>query len=261
MLITSPQNPRIKQLIALRERKEREKTNLMIVEGHDELTTALASGSRPHEVYFCPSLSHHSPQNALLKSVSEQQRFEVNERVFEKIAYRNNPDGWLATFRIPHQPLKDLALRPRPLLIISEGVEKPGNLGAMLRTADAAGVDALVACDPLADWGNPNVVRASKGALFTVQVAEASNQETISWLREKGIRIVAATPQAALRHTDADMSGGVAIVVGTEHEGLTDEWLDAADTQVQIPMHGKVNSLNVSIATALLVYEAVRQRG
>jgi RNA methyltransferase, TrmH family len=260
MLITSLQNPRVKQLTALRERKEREKTGLMVVEGIDELSIALSSGAKPIEIYYCPALFREQKQISTIKNAKEENRFEVSERVFEKIAYRNNPDGLLATFPIPHKHLTELTLSEKPFVIVSEGVEKPGNLGAILRTADAAGVDALISCDPLADWGNPNVVRASKGALFTMQVADATNAETIAWLHEKGIRIVAATPQATMLHTQADFTGATAIVVGTEHEGLTDEWLSAADVQVQIPMFGKVNSLNVSIATALMVYEVVRQR-
>ncbi len=260
MQITSLQNTRIKQLLALRERKEREKTGLMLVEGYDELMTALASGSVPREIFYSTALFRDPAQGAALQSIPEHQRVEVTARVFEKIAYRNNPDGWLAKFDIPHKRLDALRLSEKPCVIVSEGVEKPGNLGAMLRTADAAGVDALISCDPLADWGNPNVVRASKGALFTVQVTDASNAETLAWLREKGLQIVAATPQATLSYTEANFTGATAIVVGTEHEGLTDEWLQAADVRVQIPMFGKVNSLNVSIATALLVYEVVRQR-
>jgi TrmH family RNA methyltransferase len=259
-MITSLQNPRVKQITALRERKEREKTGLMLVEGFDELSTALSSGAQPAEIYYCAELFRNPKQNATLRTVAEQNRIEVSERVFEKIAYRNNPDGWLATFPIPRRRLAELTLSENPFVIVSEGVEKPGNLGAILRTADAAGVDALISCDPLADWGNPNVVRASKGALFTVQVADATNAETIEWLHERGIQIVAATPQATILHTQADFTQATAIVVGTEHEGLTDEWLSAAEVQVRIPMFGKVNSLNVSIATALMVYEVMRQR-
>jgi TrmH family RNA methyltransferase len=258
MQITSLQNPRIKQLVALRERKERERTGLMLVEGHDELTTALNSGAKPNEVYCCTALFRGKPP--LLNLIPEQKRIEVNTRVFEKIAYRNNPDGLLATFPIPNKTLDEIQLQDNPFIIISEGVEKPGNLGAMLRTADAAGIDALISCDPLADWGNPNVVRASKGALFTVQIADASSAETLDWLRKHELQIIAAAPDADKRYTETDFTRSTAIVVGTEHEGLTEAWMSAADDIVQIPMVGKVNSLNVSIATALLIYEGVRQR-
>jgi TrmH family RNA methyltransferase len=144
--------------------------------------------------------------------------------------------------------------------VVCESVEKPGNLGAILRTADAAGIDALISCDPLTDWGNPNVVRASKGALFSVQVAEASSVQTIEWLRRNQIRIVVATPQATLSYTQVDLRGPVAITVGEEKHGLSTEWLEQADDAVVIPMFGQVNSLNVATATALLIYEVIRQR-
>jgi TrmH family RNA methyltransferase len=198
----------------------------------------------------------------LLERVRESgaQLVEVSDRVFEKISYRDNPDGWLATFPLPHRSLKDVQLSTNPFVVIAEAVEKPGNLGAILRTADAAGIDALVSCDPLTDWGNPNVVRASKGALFSVQVAEANTAETVAWLRTNHIRVIAATPQASTRYDKADLTGPVAIVVGTEKHGLSQQWRDQADEAVVIPMFGKVNSLNVATATALLIYEVVRQR-
>jgi TrmH family RNA methyltransferase len=262
MIITSPQNDRIKQVIALRERRERERTGLMRVEGYDELSLALESGMKPVALYFCPTLFRQPEQSELLERARRAgaELIEVSERVFEKAAYREGPDGWLATLPAPRRGLDGLRLGANPLLVIAEAVEKPGNLGAMLRTADAAGVDALIAADPLTDWGNPNVVRSSKGALFSVQTAEAGSDRTLSWLREHGIRIVAATPQAALSYTDTDLRGPVAIAVGSEQHGLSEAWLEGAQESVRIPMSGRVNSLNVSIATALLVYEVVRQR-
>lgn len=260
MLISSPQNPRVKSLLGLRERKGRARSGLLLVEGYDELALALAGG-RAQEVYFCPALWRDESQRALLRGFGEKQQFEVSESVFHKIAYRQNPDGWLATFALPALGLAALRLPESPLLLVSEGVEKPGNLGAMLRTADAAGVSALISCDPLADWGNPNVVRNSKGALFTVQVAQASSAETLDWLRGLGVMIVAATPEADTLYTQADLRGGVALVVGTEHAGLSALWRQAGLLRVRLPMLGKVNSLNVATAAALLLYEALRQRG
>jgi TrmH family RNA methyltransferase len=185
---------------------------------------------------------------------------EVSDRVFDKIAYREGPDGWLATFPLITTQLGALKLPPNPLVIVAEGVEKPGNLGAMLRTADAAGVHAVIAAAPLTDWSNPNVVRSSKGALFSVPVGAADNRETIAWLRRHNIGIVAATPQATTVYTEARLHGAVAIAVGEEKYGLSDLWLQEADIEVRIPMVGHVNSLNVATAAALLVYEAVRQR-
>jgi TrmH family RNA methyltransferase len=184
----------------------------------------------------------------------------VNERVFEKIAYRDNPDGWLAVFPLRRHRLEDLTPGDVPLIVVAEAIEKPGNLGAILRTSDAAGVTAVIACDSVTDIGNPNVVRSSKGAVFCVPVAEATTAETITWLRARGIPIVAATPQATLSYSDIDMTGPVAIAVGAEKPGLSRAWLDQADITVQIPMVGRVNSLNVATSAALLVYEAVNQR-
>ncbi len=262
MLITSPHNPRIKQVIALRDRKDRERTGLMRVEGYEELMLAVESGAQPRALFFCPAMFRSPDQAQLLARIAAggAEVIEVSERVFAKIAYRDNPDGWLATVPLIDSRLESLRLSANPLLLIAESVEKPGNLGAMLRTADAAGVDGLIAAAPITDWGNPNIVRSSKGALFSVPVAAAPNNSVLHWLREHGIAIVAAVPEATTRYTDADLRGPVAIVVGEEKHGLSQPWLDAADIQVQIPMRGRVNSLNVATAAALLIYEVVRQR-
>ena len=166
----------------------------------------------------------------------------------------------MGIFPIPHASLDDLKLSRSPLLIVAESIEKPGNLGAMLRTADAAGVDALLLCDPRVDTWNPNVVRASRGAVFSVPVIECDNASALEWLKKGRIRVLAATPSADVMYSNVDMREPVAIAVGTEDEGLTDFWLTDADVKVKIPMMGEVNSLNVSVSTALIVYEAVRQR-
>ena len=184
----------------------------------------------------------------------------VNRAVFEKISYRENPDGWLAVFPIPQDSLEDLKLSDSPLVIVAESVEKPGNLGAILRTADAAHVEALLVCDPRVDPWNPNVVRASRGAVFSVPVLECDNAAALEWLRRARIQILAATPSADAIYSDIDLRQPTAIAVGTEDEGLTDFWMSHADVKVRIPMSGRVNSLNVSVSTALIVYEAVRQR-
>jgi RNA methyltransferase, TrmH family len=260
-LITSLQNPRVKQLVALRDRRDREAQGLMLVEGFDELSLALRAG-QPQALFYCLALVRDPAQRALLQhaNLAGAELVEVNDRVFEKIAYRDSPDGWMGVFPLVRRGLNALSLPANPLIVVAEGVEKPGNLGAILRTADAAGVDALISCDPVTDLGNPNVVRSSKGAVFSVPVAEAGTAETLAWLRERGIKIVAATPQASLLYMEADLRGPVAIAVGAEKPGLSDAWLQQADIAVQIPMVGRVNSLNVSIAAALLVYEAVKQR-
>ncbi|MEO6790800.1 MAG: TrmH family RNA methyltransferase, partial [Ornithinibacter sp.] len=184
----------------------------------------------------------------------------LSRSAFEKVAYREGPDGFLAVVPVAGVALEDLVLPPEPLVLVCEGLEKPGNLGAVLRTADAAGVAAVIAASPVTDWGNPNVVRASKGTVFSVPVATATTGEVLKWLRQNGIRMIATTPDTQSTHTAVDYRGGVAIAVGTEKEGLTDEALAGVDERVRIPMVGAVNSLNAATAAAVVVYEAVRQR-
>jgi TrmH family RNA methyltransferase len=188
------------------------------------------------------------------------ERISVSRPVFEKISYRENPDGWLATFPIPKTSLDNQKPGDPPFVIVAESVEKPGNLGAILRTADAAHVDALLICDPRVDLWNPNVVRASRGAIFSVRTVECHNDAALAWLRRHAIRVLAATPSAEAVYFETDLRQAVAIAVGTEDEGLSDFWMSNADLQVKIPMGGRVNSLNVSVSTALILYEAVRQR-
>lgn len=254
MDISSLQNPRVKQVVRLREKRQRERDGLMLVEGWDELTLALGAGWQPLTVYHAPELATRQINGI------QSELLTVSRSVFEKMSYRDTPDGWLAVFSLPAPQLEDLMLPPVPLLIVAESVEKPGNLGAMLRTADAAGVDALIVCDPRTDVYNPNVVRASRGALFSVPAVQSSAQAVLSYLRRQGISIVAATAHTDTLYTQADLRQPVAIVVGTEDEGLSDFWLKNADLKVKIPMVGRVESLNVSVAAALFVYEAVRQR-
>ncbi len=262
MVINSLNNPKVKLAVKLRDRRQRERDGLMLIEGHDELSLALASGLRPQTIFYCPVLSPVTSHMALI----EQARWpgvewvEVSEPVFTKMAYRENPDGWLAIAPTPRRRLADLTLSAAPLLVVAEAVEKPGNLGAILRSADAAGVDGVIVCDPATDVNNPNVVRASRGTLFTVPVAEAAGAAALTWLRERGTKIIAATPQAAIAYTESDLRGPVALTVGAEDKGLSRLWLEKADLAVRIPMRGKVNSLNVATTAALLLYEAVRQR-
>lgn len=254
MDITSLQNPRVKQVVRLREKRQRERDGLMLVEGWDELTLALGAGWQPQTVFHAPELATRAINGIHVDVLT------VSRPVFEKMSYRDTPDGWLAVFPLPAPRLQDLRLSPMPLLIVAESVEKPGNLGAMLRTADAAGADALIVCDPRTDIYNPNVVRASRGALFSVPAVQTSNEAALDFLRKQGIAILAATAHTDMRYTDANLRQPVAIVVGTEDEGLSDFWLSHADLKVKIPMVGRVESLNVSVAAALIAYEAVRQR-
>lgn len=255
MDITSLQNPKIKYIVKLREdKRQRQRDGLMLVEGHDELTLALSSGLIPQMLLTAPELDPVS------MDISQAEITTVTRAVFEKISYRDNPDGWLGIFPIPKTLLTDLELSASPLVIVAESIEKPGNLGAILRTADAAHVDALLVCDPRVDLWNPNVIRASRGAVFTIPTIEVDSPSALNWIRSNKIRILAATPSAEILYTDVDLKVPTAIAVGTEDEGLTNFWMQNADIKVKIPMMGKVNSLNVSIATALITYEAVRQR-
>ncbi len=255
MDITSLQNPRVKHIVKLRDdKRQRKKDRLMLVEGYDEIQLALTAGYQPQTLLSAPELVARQINGINAESIT------VNRAVFEKMSYRENPDGWLAVFPIPNTSLDDLKLSETPLVIVAESVEKPGNLGAILRTADAAHVDALLACDPRVDIWNPNVVRASRGAVFSVPVVESENASAWEWLKTRGMQVLAATPSAETLYTDASLRGPLAVAVGTEDEGLTDFWMSNADLKIKIPMMGKVNSLNVSVSTALILYEAVRQR-
>ncbi|MBL8057274.1 MAG: RNA methyltransferase [Anaerolineales bacterium] len=262
MRITSLHNPRLKAARQLQDRRGRQAAGLTLVEGADELALALAAGIRPATVFLCPELQRPAAAGLRARLPAETEVLEVTPEVFAKLAYRENPDGWLATAPLPGRPLAELSLpagRPA-LLLVCEAVEKPGNLGAMLRTADAAGVDALLVCDPATDLGNPNVIRSSRGAVFSVPTALTSTAAALAWLKARGVLTVAATPQAERLYTEVDLRGPAAIAVGAEDAGLSAPWLSAADLAVRIPMAGRVNSLNVAASAALLVYEAVRQR-
>jgi TrmH family RNA methyltransferase len=255
MDITSLQNPRIKHIVKLRDdKRQRKQDRLMLVEGVDEIQLALAAGYTPQTLISAPELVSRQVEGV------DSENFTVNREVFEKMSYRENPDGWLAVFPIPSVSLDDLKLSELPLVIVAESIEKPGNLGAILRTADAARVDAVLVCDPRVDVWNPNVVRSSRGTLFSVPTVESDNLSALQWLRSRRISVLAATPSAEVLYSDVDLREPVAIAVGTEDEGLTDFWMSKADMKVKIPMMGKVNSLNVSVSTALLIYEAIRQR-
>ena len=259
--ITSPANARVKQLVALRHRRARDRAGVTLVEGYEELDLALSAGARPLALYVCPGLDGRDPEPMIDRVAGlGAEVVRVSRPVFGKIAYRESPDGWLAVVPAIETGLGQLHPGARPLVLVCEGVEKPGNLGAILRTADAAGVAAVVAADPATDWGNPNVVRASKGTVFSVPVASASSAEVLAWIAERSLALVAAAPDGNVLLTDADLSGPTAIVVGSEAHGLPAEWLARADTCVRIPMFGRADSLNVATSAAILLYEAVRQR-
>jgi TrmH family RNA methyltransferase len=264
LIITSPSNPRLKALTALRRRRTREETGRTLIEGFEELTLALGAGVLPEALYYCPELMlDPASQEGVVDDVRREgvETVQVSRTAFERAAYREGPDGFIAVVPSVLRSCSELTVGPRALTVLCQGVEKPGNLGAMLRTADAAGAEAVVAADPVTDWGNPNLVRASKGTVFSVPVASDSTAETLAWLDAHGIALVATTPDTDLLHTDVDYTGPVAIAVGAEKYGLTDEVLAHAAYKVRIPMVGKANSLNVATSAAIVIYEAVRQRG
>lgn len=263
LLISSPANPRLKSLTALRRRRTREELGRTLVEGFEELSLALEAGVLPQALFYCPELMlDAATQRQVVDRVRGQgvETVQVTRAAFEKAAYREGPDGFLAVVPAVTRHCADLQVGPAALTVLCEGVEKPGNLGAMLRTADAAGAEAVVAADPVTDWGNPNLVRASKGTVFSVPVASDPTAEVLRWLDAQGIALVATTPDTDLDYTDVDYTGPVAIAVGAEKYGLTDRVLEQAAYRVRIPMVGRANSLNVATSAAIVIYEAVRQR-
>ena len=261
-LLTSLQNPLVKEVVRLRQRSHRDDSGRLIVEGYRELKRALDNHVPVLELFHCPALYQGKNEPHLVERcrAAGAAVHECTPPVFMKIAYRDRPEGLLALCPQIRRTLADLRLPANPFLVVGEHIEKPGNLGTMLRTSDAAGVDALIVADPCTDLNNPNVVRASIGTLFTVPVAQATTAETIAYLRARGIRSLAASPHATKNYTDVDMTGPIAIVVGAEQYGLSDQWMSRADHLVRIPMLGQADSLNVAAAATILLYEVVRQR-
>ena len=260
--ITSLQNPRVKQLVKLRDRRDRDEAGVFIVEGYREVLRALDAGAKPRELYYSRDWFLGENEGALIDRAAEvgATLFELSKDAFKKVAYRDRPDGLLAVVPQWKTGLDDLRLGAQPFVLVVEGIEKPGNLGTILRSADAAGVDAVIVCDPVTDPFNPNVVRSSTGVLFSVPLAIASSESVRGWLRKRGVRAVATTPAASDLYTATDLTGPLAIVMGSEQYGLSDFWLREADARVRIPMAGQADSLNVAMATIITLFEAVRQR-
>jgi TrmH family RNA methyltransferase len=263
-LITSSHNPTIKEAARLKERRAREKSGTFLIEGYRELRRACDTRHPLSVLLICPELFLGSNESDLIQNAASlgARVSACPASLFAKLSYRDRPDGLLAIAPQQHKYLPDLEARHLhcPFLVVAEAIEKPGNLGTILRSSDAAGVDALILCDRCTDLHNPNVVRASVGTLFTVPVIEAEGKAALKWLKEQGICILAATPSATEVYTKVDLTVPVAIAVGTEQLGLSDLWMQSADLQVKIPMLGVADSLNVAMATTLLLYEAVRQR-
>ena len=261
MLLSSLQNPSVKNLVKLSKARERKAQNLFVVEGARELSLALAGDYSIQEVYVCRELFQNTRYPNVLDTIVNYRIIEITPQVFEKVSYRKSSDGLIALLQPKLHTLSNIQLSETPFVIILESVEKPGNLGAILRTADAAAVDAVIVCDPHTDIYNPNVIRSSVGALFTVQTAVCTSEEAMEWLHKHSIASYAAELEAAEWYQDIDYRCPSAIVMGTEAEGLTSSWLNYATKRIKIPMRGKIDSLNVSVSTAVLTFEAMRQRG
>lgn len=252
--ITSSANPKFKRLIALLQKSsERRESALFTVEGVREISHCIEAGYKPDCIFFCPDIVSE-------ETLPQCRHFALSAGLYAKAAYREGTEGAIGVFQAIEHPLSSLNLRDNPLIAVLESVEKPGNLGAVLRTCDAAGADALIICDPRTDLYNPNLIRASIGAVFTVPTAVCTTAQAITFLKSKGIRILTAQLQDSSLYYDCPMTKGTAIVMGTEATGLSDKWRQAADAHIRIPMLGKLDSLNVSVSAAILLYEAVRQR-
>lgn len=252
LIISSAQNPKIKHLLALQQKsQERRREGLFVVEGRRELEHCIHAGYEVESIFsLAPSPS----------PIAEGRNYTVSAQVYEKIAYRGSTEGVIAIMKAKQHKLEQLQLKANPLIVVLERVEKPGNLGAVLRSADAAQADAVIVCDPLTDLYNPNLIRSSIGAIFTVPTVACTSEECIAFLKERNIQILTAQLQDSSLYYDTPMTQGTAIVMGTESTGLTDQWRQAADAHIRIPMLGKLDSLNVSVSAAILLFEAVRQR-
>lgn len=260
--INSQTNPHIKNILRLQANsRERHSQNLFVIEGYREISRAMDSGIEIRELYVCLELDKQSRSEELYNKDNRMLVFEVGKSAFARIAYREGSDGLIALAVPRNLKLSELKLSLKPLVLILESVEKPGNLGAIMRTADAAGIDAVIVCDPLTDIYNPNSIRSGVGCIFTRQVVTCSSKEAIEWLKNRNIKVYAAalSDQALIYH-DIDFRGPTAIVMGTEATGLSSEWLDNSDDRIIIPMKGMADSMNVSTSAAVLVFEAVRQR-
>ena len=257
-IITSTKNSKIKEVVLLQQKtSERRKNGMFIVEGIREICHCSDSGFEIDSLYISDEILK---DESSISKIPCNNIYRISQDVYNKMAYRGSTEGVIAIVKRKERTLDSLQLPDNPLIVVLESVEKPGNIGAILRSADAAGVDAVIVCDPLTDMENPNLIRSSIGAIFTVQCASCSSEECISYLKSRNIKILTAQLQDSELYYDTPMNCGVAIVMGTEATGLTDQWRKAADAHIRIPMLGQLDSLNVSVSAAILMYEAVRQR-
>ena len=260
--VDSPRNAEIKALLKLKDRRHRDREGVFLIEGRREVTRAAQANVRITTLYICPKMSAPAGMAPLFRELEliGVEMVELSEAAFERLSMRENPDGVIALAETWQLEPEDIELPANPLLLVVDGLEKPGNLGALLRTADSAGADAVFVTGGGTDLFNPNVVRASMGSLFARPVAMVEQDRLVAWLRRRGWRLMATSPAAHHSYWDADLKKGCAILLGTEHEGLGMSWLEAADELLMVPMHGMADSLNVATTGALLLYEALRQR-
>jgi RNA methyltransferase, TrmH family len=261
--ITSRQNTQVKDAVRLRDSRERRRLQQFIIDGAREISRALASDICPLKAFVCEELCQSADCRKAKDAIETHaaEVFKVSPDVYAKLAFGDRNDGLLVIAESPRVTLADVQLPGIPLVAVLEGIEKPGNVGAILRSADAAGVDAVIIADGRTDLYNPNTIRASLGTVFRRNICEVSSADAIEWLRSKGLAIIAARPDATMLYTDANLRTGVAMVLGSESTGLTSAWSTAGITAVRLPMHGLADSLNVSTTAAVLFYEALRQRG
>jgi len=262
-VLTSTANPIVKAAIALRDRRQRDRTRLTLVDGARELRRALEAGAVVTEAFVCEPILAGVDARVVLDGLvaADATVHAVSEALFGRLAFGDRLEGVVGIVRVPSHDLDGLVLPNDPLMVVIEGVEKPGNVGAVLRSADGAGADALIAADPRTDLFNPNVIRASAGTVFSVPIAAASSHDAMAWLHDRGVRIVAARVDADRLYTDVDLSGPLAIALGAEAGGLSEGWNGPGMATVRLPMLGLADSLNVSVTAAILLYEARRQRG
>lgn len=262
LILESSQNPKVKFAKRLWEKRERDESQSFLIEGFRELSRAMGSPFVIETLFFTPELFLGIQENLLLAEMRKKgaHLFRLTEKLFRSLSYRDRPDGLLAIAKQSHLSLRDLKIKPCPFFLIAEAIEKPGNLGTILRSADAVGADGVIVADRCTDIFNPNVVRSSVGTLFTLPVVEASTPEILQWCHEHHIALVATMPAAEKIYTEVDLRQALAICVGTEQLGLSQPWKEAATVQVKIPMRGVADSLNVASATTLLLYEVLRQR-
>lgn len=259
--ITSHTNPKVKNLIKLGKGRGKDRKESFIIEGTKEIEMAIEAGVEIQTAFYCPEVCDDHEILDLIDRINPARVFEIPESIYRKVAYRDSTGGLLLVATSEYTKLDDIKLTKSPLILVLESVEKPGNLGAVLRTADAANIDLVILCDPLTDLFNPNIIRSSIGCIFTVPVVVCSSEDAIAWLKKNKISVFATDLATEIYYHEHDFTGPSAIVMGTEHSGISELWLKECDQKIKIPMRGKIDSLNVSTSSAILIFEAARQRG